>query len=418
MRIAMKQRFSGWMAVLLLAAMAFAMPQVASAQFTHVGDVKIDGSLAIGLDTLSSTSFGFDTMRLRENNLRIHFDDTSNTASFPDNDWRLIANDSSNGGGEYFAIEDASASRQVFRVDAGARSNALYVDSQGDVGLGTNTPALDIDIKTGNTPSVRLQQDGTSGFAPQTWDMAGNETNFFIRDATSGSTLPFRIRTGGAPSSSLDIHSDGDIGMGTSSPAQALHVRRTGAVAVEVLVDAANGTTQQARLSLKNQEREFKLINNGNRMQWFDITAGFESFTIRGTTGRAGFRNNNPLHPIQVGTDATNGNTAHVTVDGVWTDGSSRTLKERIEDLDGEAARQAFDQLNPVTYYGKNSVSNEQYVGFIAEDVPDLVAMNDRKGLAPIEIAAVLTKVVQQQRDTIAELTERLERLEAAQAAK
>ena len=39
-------------------------------------------------------SFGFDTIVLKENNLRIFFDDTSTSASFPRNDWRIIANDS------------------------------------------------------------------------------------------------------------------------------------------------------------------------------------------------------------------------------------------------------------------------------------------------------------------------------------
>jgi hypothetical protein len=35
-------------------------------------------------------------------------------------------------------------------------------------------------------------------------------------------------------------------------------------------------------------------------------------------------------------------------------------------------------------------------VGFIAEDVPDLVSTKDRKGLSPMDIVAVLTKVVQE----------------------
>jgi hypothetical protein len=41
-------------------------------------------------------------------------------------------------------------------------------------------------------------------------------------------------------------------------------------------------------------------------------------------------------------------------------------------------------------------------VGFIAEDVPALVARKDRKSLSPMDIVAVLTKVVQEQKQTIA----------------
>ncbi len=189
----------------------------------HNDDVSIIGSLCVGFDCLTSESFGFDTQRLKENNLRIHFDDTSSSASFPANDWRIVINDSSNGGASHFTIQDASAPRDVFRIYAGARTHALVVDSQGDVGLGTSTPATDIDIKTGNTPTIRLQQDGTSGFTPQSWDLAGNETNFFIRDATNGSTLPFRIRPGSS-SNSLYVDTGGEVGVNNSSPDANLHV--------------------------------------------------------------------------------------------------------------------------------------------------------------------------------------------------
>ena len=82
---------------------------------THIGNVTIDGSLCVGFDCTAGMAFGFDTIILKENNLRILFDDTSVAAAFPRNDWRLTANDSANGGGSYFAIEDATAGRQVFR---------------------------------------------------------------------------------------------------------------------------------------------------------------------------------------------------------------------------------------------------------------------------------------------------------------
>ena len=39
----------------------------------------------------------------------------------------------------------------------------------------------------------------------------------------------------------------------------------------------------------------------------------------------------------------------------------------------------------------------DRHVGFIAEDVPDLVASEDRKGLSAMDVVAVLTKVVQDQ---------------------
>jgi hypothetical protein len=49
-----------------------------------------------------------------------------------------------------------------------------------------------------------------------------------------------------------------------------------------------------------------------------------------------------------------------------------------------------------VRYNYKNK-KDEEFLGFIAEDVPDLVAMNSRKGMRAMDIVAVLTKVAQEQ---------------------
>lgn len=64
--------------------------------------------------------------------------------------------------------------------------------------------------------------------------------------------------------------------------------------------------------------------------------------------------------------------------------------------------------------------SPEKHVGLISEEVPDLIEPKDRKGLSPMDIVAVLTKVVQEQQKTnrkqrtvIKTLTEMLAQLEA-----
>lgn len=172
-------------------------------------DIIVQGSGCFGLDCVNNESFGFDTIILKENNLRIGFNDTS-VGDFPSNEWQIEANQSASGGKNSFSILDITGTKTPFTIEAGARTSALYVASSGRIGVGTSNPTLDVNIKTGNTPAVRLEQDASSGFTAQTWDMAGNETNFFIRDVTGGSLLPFRIRPG-APTSSIDIQADGTI---------------------------------------------------------------------------------------------------------------------------------------------------------------------------------------------------------------
>jgi len=186
-------------------------------------DQIVQGSQCIGFDCVNNESFGFDTLRLKENNLRIKFDDTSTTTGDPSFDWQLTANDSASGGANKFSIEDITNAIVPFTILGNAPSNSLFIDSTGRVGLRTATPELDLHIATNDTPAIRLEQNNSGGFAAQTWDMAGNEANFFIRDVTGGSQLPFRINPG-APTNSIYVASDGKVGFGTALPQGNLHI--------------------------------------------------------------------------------------------------------------------------------------------------------------------------------------------------
>ena len=81
---------------------------------------------------------------------------------------------------------------------------------------------------------------------------------------------------------------------------------------------------------------------------------------------------------------------------------SSREYKDNIIVLSKQEAFDTLAGLNPVKYVYKADRA-QQHVGFIAEDVPDLVATNDRKGLSSMDIVSVLTKVVQEQEGFIQE---------------
>lgn len=236
------------------------LPSVQADQVIN-DDLIVTFSECVGNDCVNGESFGFDTLRLKENNLRLHFDDTSNSASFPNNDWRIIANDSGNGGSNYLAIEDSTAGRIPFRVEAGAPANALVVESDGQIGIKTLNPVVDIHIVEGNTPTVRLEQDGSDGFTPQTWDMAGNEANFFIRDVTNGSQLPLRIEPG-ADTNSLYVDSNGNIGIGTNNPDSQVHLVETANTNTVFRLENTNATGSNAEVSLVNSVREWKFRNN------------------------------------------------------------------------------------------------------------------------------------------------------------
>ena len=134
----------------------------------------------------------------------------------------------------------------------------------------------------------------------------------------------------------------------------------------------------------------------GNAATQIDLYTGFSNTHPIGIprltilyNGNVGIGTQHPNYPLEMASGA------RVTDGGVWTNGSSREYKKEIKELSGSVAMKTLEGLNPVTFKYK-AEEDEQHVGFIAEDVPDLVATKDRKGLSPMDIVAVLTKVVQE----------------------
>jgi hypothetical protein len=356
-------------------------------------DLIVTFSVCIGNDCVNGESFGFDTLRLKENNLRIKFQDTSNTASFPTNDWQITANDSSNGGANKFSIDDIDGGRTPFTIEASAPSHSLYVDDGGRLGFGTSTPVVELHVVDGNTPTLRLEQDGSSGFTPQTWDVAGNEANFFIRDATNGSKLPLKIKPS-APTSTIYMAADGKIGLGTESPSYQVHQLRSGGTKAQFAAEYSGGA-----LTLLAAKADAGIISTLN------------AFPLRFSV------NNNQAMDLLDPDDAGNANHlemrngARCDMNGVWQNNSTREAKENIAGLKTGDALNALQELEPVTYNYKKD-KNNSYAGFIAEDVPELVATKSRKQLSAMDIVAVLTKVVQDQQSTIKEMKKKMDEME------
>ncbi|HJQ37438.1 MAG TPA: tail fiber domain-containing protein [Thermoanaerobaculia bacterium] len=286
-------------------------------------DVSATGGVCAGLDCTNAESYGLATAKLKENNTRLKFEDTSTSVGFASTDWQLSANDISSGGANKFFVEDLTAATVPLLIEGATPNNALYLDSTGRIGLRTSTPAKDLTISVVGSPTIRMEQS-TAPF--QAWDIVASDANFFVRDVNHEQN-PFIIKPS-APNNTLVLDSTGRLGMGVASPLFQIH------------------------------------HSSGARL------------------------------------DA-----------GTWFNASSRELKQDIHSLDDNAALAAVKALQPVTFAYKAN-PRELNVGFIAEDVPDLVATTDHKALSPMDIAAVLTKVVQHQQRTIEELQSRVQELE------
>ena len=190
------------------------------------------------------------------------------------------------------------------------------------------------------------------------------------------------------------IFDDGNrVGIGTIDPEQRLEVNGS--------IEIHDQNSNVAGLIIKQSAGDSGYIMH-NRASTLTIGAGSIDRITIDRDGNVGFAVSRPEHPLEMASGA------HVTAGGVWTNRSSRDSKEQIADLSAADALAAVMQLEPVTFRYK-AEQDEDYIGFIAEDVPSLLATNDRESLSAMDVVAALTRVVQEQQRRIEELEARLE---------
>ncbi|MDB2407690.1 hypothetical protein N9W17_04095 [Jannaschia sp.] len=239
------------------------------AQQVFTLDVIVRADLCVGTECSNFESFGTDGLRLKQDVLRLHFNDTSTAADYPSNDWRLIANEAGELGRNMFAIEDSTAGRTPFVVEAGAPVSSLYLQSDGDLGLGTSDPQAKVHMLSGDAPRLRWEQDGSAGFAPQVWDVVGSDAYFAVQNATARMTdplapvdVPFQIYPDGG-TANLVLRA-GRAGVGTDDPQTALHVVSTEGLG-KILMQDTGGSGPLRMLDLQNDGAVQLWMNNTTR---------------------------------------------------------------------------------------------------------------------------------------------------------
>ncbi len=194
------------------------------------------------------------------------------------------------------------------------------------------------------------------------------------------------------------VYDDGNrVGIGTTDPEQRLEVNGS------IRINEQNSSVAGLMITQSSGDTGYIMHNRASTLT---IGAGSVDRITIDRDGNVGFGVARPDHPLQMASGA------HVTAGGVWTNRSSRDAKQNIEAISADDALAAVLALEPVRFEYRGGDA-ETYAGFVAEDVPELVAMRDRATLSPMDVVAVLTRVVQDQQSKINDLERRLAELEA-----
>jgi hypothetical protein len=312
------------------------------------------------------------------------------------------------GFGSYFRISQNSLNQ--FRVHQDAPSQSLSVESDGT--LTTAGGATFGGVANVNSNLVNINSSGSTSFVnniTSTRDFMagiGSSGDWGVCDNSLPCFFGLRIRPG-VPNNTLVLNSDGFVGVGTNSPEDPLHVRRSSGDAAAVRVESAHGTTANRRL--------FFLRNNGNPIFRFEDTSDAEKVWDFRLTAN-GFA----ITRLGTGTlEMDLRNNGNVFFAGTVQGGSSREIKHGIADIEPLELLSRLEQL-PVKEWRYDAAPEERRIGPMAEDFfslfelgssPEHIAPSDMAGVAMAAAQALAGQSRELQREN-EELRLRLERLE------
>ncbi|WP_437277278.1 tail fiber domain-containing protein [Sorangium sp. So ce375] len=316
-------------------------------------------------------------------------------------------------------IFETYQSANVLDIESSAFSpRRLYITDDGRVAIGGSLPqtsarlTVDGDTRV-SMGSLAVDTSTTSGLTLNSTSVApsgGDTSRSFIVNSTGATKALVLVgNTGGGSSRSRvevrqDLRVTGDLTTVGSASSATLGVSgnaSAGALTVSGNTTLANltisGIASAQNLTVYGSVSAATLSVSGNASLGSTAGSTVDIGKLSGTTVNIGLAG------------ATVNLRGNVTTNSGVTVTSAAALKDHIQALPAEEALSVFRNLTPVTYAYKDDPEQRLQVGFIAEDVPDLVGTPDRKAIAPFSILAVLTRAVQAHDQALQALERRLD---------
>jgi len=173
-----------------------------------------------GSERVRVTSAGLVGIGTNNPNQELHIHTTSGTSyiQFTDETSGVAATD-----GAIFGLDHPHL--YAWNYEAGdfvVATNAtekLRVNSDGEVGIGTNNPTATLQLFGDSSSSFRISKSGILAY-----DHTFNGTSYTISNNNGSAGIPIILGTKTSGSESVRIDASGNVGLGTNNPANMLHI--------------------------------------------------------------------------------------------------------------------------------------------------------------------------------------------------
>ena len=249
-----------------------------------------------------------------------------NGGTFTDNGYKLQINSSGSASGSLYI--SGSNNQTLLKVDSPSSSNILFISGSGNVGIGTNNPAVQLDlvgqykqtsvsgvtglyyISTANANQVRGVWDffTNTAVSPDFFGRFG----FKFEGGTADSFKQYQIYVADSTTPKMVIDGAGNIGIGTIAPTSRLQVKGSGTTSATTALTVQNANASSSLVVLDNgtvysNGPGYDINNTVFGLNAFSTSASGSYITAFGT--RTLQSNNGGTFNVAVGGFALNNNT-------------------------------------------------------------------------------------------------------------